>query len=163
MPSVWDMILQWGSTIKVSVELPAATSHRHDMTEKLLKATLNPNTHTHKPLVWVRQEGRGIKKKIPGPNRTVEPVRPAMAVHWKSACCLFLGGWTALFIVHLFWEVLIVILKYNISGHELHRLIYQLFLGEIYPVMFSFNIDYRLLGLEALKISCESAGGLFIV
>ena len=47
MSSVWDMILQWGSTIKVSIELPVATRHRRDMTEKLLKATLNPNTHTH--------------------------------------------------------------------------------------------------------------------
>ena len=46
MSSVWDMILQWGSTIKVSIELPVATRHRRDMTEKLLKATLNPNTHT---------------------------------------------------------------------------------------------------------------------
>ena len=36
------MMLQWGSTIKVSIELPVATRHRHDMTEKLLKATLNP-------------------------------------------------------------------------------------------------------------------------
>ena len=32
--SVWGMILQWGSTIKVSTELPAATRHRWDMTEK---------------------------------------------------------------------------------------------------------------------------------
>ena len=47
MLSVWDMILQWGSTIKVSIELPVTTRHRRDMTEKLLKATLNPNTHTH--------------------------------------------------------------------------------------------------------------------
>ena len=47
MSSVWDMILQWGSTIKVSIELPVATRHRRDMTEKLLKATLNPNSHTH--------------------------------------------------------------------------------------------------------------------
>ena len=47
MSSVWDMILQWGSTIKGSIELPVATRHRRDMTEKLLKATLNPNTHTH--------------------------------------------------------------------------------------------------------------------
>ena len=31
----------------MSSELSAATSHHHDMTEKLLKATLNPNTHTH--------------------------------------------------------------------------------------------------------------------
>ena len=28
-------------------ELPVATRHHRDMTEKLLKATLNPNTHTH--------------------------------------------------------------------------------------------------------------------
>ena len=41
------MILQWGSTIKVSIEIPVATRHRRDMTEKLLKPTLNPNTHTH--------------------------------------------------------------------------------------------------------------------
>ena len=47
MSSVWDIILQWGSTIKVSIELPVATRHRRDMTEKLLKATLNQNTHTH--------------------------------------------------------------------------------------------------------------------
>ena len=47
MSGVWDMIIQWDSTIKVSIELPAATRHRRDMTEKLLKATLNPNTHTH--------------------------------------------------------------------------------------------------------------------
>ena len=46
MSSVWDMILQCGSTIKVSIELPVATRHRRDMTAKLLKATLNPNTHT---------------------------------------------------------------------------------------------------------------------
>ena len=48
MSSVWDMILKRGSTIKVSIELPVATRHRRDMTEKLLKATLNPNTHTHR-------------------------------------------------------------------------------------------------------------------
>ena len=47
MSSVWDMILPLGSTIKVSPELPVATRHRRDMTEKLLKATLNQNTHTH--------------------------------------------------------------------------------------------------------------------
>ena len=40
------MILQRGSTIKVSIELPVATRHRRDMTEILLKATLNPNSHT---------------------------------------------------------------------------------------------------------------------
>ena len=28
-----------GSTIKVNIELPVATRHRRDMTEKLLKAT----------------------------------------------------------------------------------------------------------------------------
>ena len=43
MSSVWDMILQWGSTIKKSIELPVVTRHRHDMTEKLLKAALNLN------------------------------------------------------------------------------------------------------------------------
>ena len=44
------MILQcqWGSTIKVSIELPVATRHGHDMTEKLLKVTLNPNKQQQK-------------------------------------------------------------------------------------------------------------------
>ena len=51
MSSVWDMILQWGSTIKVSIVLPVASRHRRDMTEKLLKTTLNPNTHTHPPFI----------------------------------------------------------------------------------------------------------------
>ena len=44
---IWDMILQCGSTIKVSIELLVATRHLRDMTEKMLKATLNPIKHTH--------------------------------------------------------------------------------------------------------------------
>ena len=43
MSHVWGMMLQWSSTIKVSIELPVATRYRHDMTEKLLKAKLNWN------------------------------------------------------------------------------------------------------------------------
>ena len=43
MPNVCEMIFQWGSTIKVGIELPAATRHRRDLTEKLLEAALNPN------------------------------------------------------------------------------------------------------------------------
>ena len=35
MSSAWDMILQWRSTIKVSIELPVATRHRRDMTENV--------------------------------------------------------------------------------------------------------------------------------
>ena len=30
----------------MSIELPVTTRHRRDMTEKLLKATLSPNSHT---------------------------------------------------------------------------------------------------------------------
>ena len=41
--SVWGMIFQWGSTLKVSIELPVTSRHRRDMTERLLKATLSPN------------------------------------------------------------------------------------------------------------------------
>ena len=52
MSSVWGMILQWGSTIKVSLELPVATRHRRDMTEKLLKATLNTNKQQQQYLSW---------------------------------------------------------------------------------------------------------------
>ena len=47
MSSIWGMILQWGSTMKVSIELPVATRHRRDMTDKLLKAMLNPNKQQH--------------------------------------------------------------------------------------------------------------------
>ena len=35
----------------MSIELHVATRHRRDMTEKLLKATLNPNTHTESKVV----------------------------------------------------------------------------------------------------------------
>ena len=41
------MILQWCSTIKVSIELSVATRYRRDMTEKLLKATLSPKKRQH--------------------------------------------------------------------------------------------------------------------
>ena len=41
--SVWGIILQRGSSIKVNIELPVATRHHRDMTEKLLKAMLNPS------------------------------------------------------------------------------------------------------------------------
>ena len=37
------MIFHCSSTIKVSIELPVTTRHRRDMTEKLLKVTLNQN------------------------------------------------------------------------------------------------------------------------
>ena len=47
MSSVRGMLLQGGSTIKVSIERPVATRHRRDMTEKLLKVTLNPNKQQH--------------------------------------------------------------------------------------------------------------------
>ena len=43
MLSVWGMILQWDSTIKVSIELSVAIRHYHEVTEKWLKATLNMN------------------------------------------------------------------------------------------------------------------------
>ena len=33
--------------MKVSTEFPVTTGHRCDMTERLLKATLNPELHTH--------------------------------------------------------------------------------------------------------------------
>ena len=63
MSSVWGMILQWYSTIKVSIELPAAIRHRRHMTEKLLKATLNPD-----------------KQQQPQKKKTI--------VSWLSACAL---------------------------------------------------------------------------
>ena len=41
--SVWGMIFQWVSTLKVSIELLAIFRHHRDMTERLLKAALSPN------------------------------------------------------------------------------------------------------------------------
>ena len=38
-------------TIKVSIALPVATRHVRDMTEKMLKATLNPNKHQQNQLL----------------------------------------------------------------------------------------------------------------
>ena len=46
--SVWGMIFQWGSTLKVSIELPVTSRHHRDMTERLLNAMLSPNqTNNH--------------------------------------------------------------------------------------------------------------------
>ena len=52
MSSVWGMKLQWGSTIKVSIELPVATRSLRDMAEKLLNATLNPDKQQQHKNVW---------------------------------------------------------------------------------------------------------------
>ena len=46
MSSVWSMILQWGSTIKMSTELPVATRHRCGMTEKILENDVKPKETT---------------------------------------------------------------------------------------------------------------------
>ena len=43
--------------IKVNIELPVATRHRLDMTEKLLKATLNPNKQTYVHVFCHTQNG----------------------------------------------------------------------------------------------------------
>ena len=37
-----------GHDTSVSIDLPVATRHRRDITEKLLKVTLNPNKQQHK-------------------------------------------------------------------------------------------------------------------
>ena len=37
MSSVWGMILQWGSTTKVTIVLPVATRHCRDMTEQIVE------------------------------------------------------------------------------------------------------------------------------
>ena len=47
MSGIWGMILQSGSNIKVSNELPVTTRHHRDMTEKLLKATSGLNKQQH--------------------------------------------------------------------------------------------------------------------
>ena len=45
MLSVWNMILQWDSTIKVSIELPVTTIHRRDW--KIVESDVKPEyTHT---------------------------------------------------------------------------------------------------------------------
>ena len=70
----------------MSTELPVATRHRRDMTEKLLKATLNQNTHTHTPHLTTdlaQNEGN----KIYGPGQ--EDVRRAGSnqqnMDWKAS------------------------------------------------------------------------------
>ena len=40
---VWDVIFQWSSTMKLSIGLTVTTTHRRDMTERLLKTPLNTN------------------------------------------------------------------------------------------------------------------------
>ena len=40
--------------MKVSIELPVTTRHRHDMTEKLLKVTLNPNNNKNSSIYCER-------------------------------------------------------------------------------------------------------------
>ena len=47
MSSVWAMILQRGSTKKVSI------ASCRDMTEQLLKATFNKNKHIVQFIIWV--------------------------------------------------------------------------------------------------------------
>ena len=49
--SVSGVIFQWGSTLKVSIELPATSRHCHDTTERLLKGTLSPN-QTNKQMCY---------------------------------------------------------------------------------------------------------------
>ena len=44
MSSVWGMILQWGSTIKVSIELPVATRHCRDW--KIVESSVKPEQMT---------------------------------------------------------------------------------------------------------------------
>ena len=46
------VMFQWGSTLKVNIELPDTSRHRRDMTERLLKATLTPN-QTNKSTVSI--------------------------------------------------------------------------------------------------------------
>ena len=47
MSSVWNMIFQWGSIIKFNIGFTITTTYCCDMTERLLKATLNTNQPTN--------------------------------------------------------------------------------------------------------------------
>ena len=48
----------------MSIELPVATRQRRDMTEKLLKATLNPNTHTRNLPRWLWEWARSRSQTL---------------------------------------------------------------------------------------------------
>ena len=61
--SVWGMIFQWVSTLKVSIELPVISRHRRDMTERLLKATLSPNQTNCQNWCCLPSEKRGLLEK----------------------------------------------------------------------------------------------------
>ena len=107
MPSVWDMILQWGSAIKVSIELPVANRHRRAMTEKLMKATLNPNTHTHTSATkrarqfWGWELGRSVSQisilftsflSALFLMRRHHFAHLSMAFSWDTLCCSSIIG-----------------------------------------------------------------------
>ena len=62
MSSVGGMILQRGSTVKLSIEVPASTRHRRDITEKLLKVTLNQNKQTQLSVRFLRVYGKIINE-----------------------------------------------------------------------------------------------------
>ena len=50
----------------MSIELPVATRYRRDMTEKLLKATFNPNTHTHPGSSCEKMTGSNVINVLKG-------------------------------------------------------------------------------------------------
>ena len=77
-------VLQWGSSIKVIIELPVATRHRRDMTEKLLKVTLNPNKQRNK--ISRLQLGRDESYLVANPS---DRFSHGMAHMLMIAVCLF--------------------------------------------------------------------------
>ena len=94
MSSVWGMIRQWGSTIKVSIELPVATRHRRDMTEKLLKATLNPNNQqqqqSFKIIVEVMHQSFVITARHP--PRGIAVLMCGAVIFWVPPQCRVSAG-----------------------------------------------------------------------
>ena len=78
MSGVWGMILQWGSTIKMSIEIPVATRHCRDMTENLLKATLKSDKQQHFNNIWsfYRHNKRQCMQKIKADQNRERKILP---------------------------------------------------------------------------------------
>ena len=75
----------------MSIELPVATRHYRDMTEKLLKVTLNPNKEQQHMFVF--QFARGIKLVIlTGKFHYYSPALKKWGLYWICLVLPEFGG-----------------------------------------------------------------------
>ena len=82
--SVWGLIFQWGSTLKVSIELPATSRHHCNMTERLLKAS-SPNQTNRLSQKWVGDIGATWRFSIAKTILLRYPWWPPQQPSWRSS------------------------------------------------------------------------------